>query len=89
MVTYRKALPGEREAYVAFADMVFNASGDATRFETDVPKVYAPGVDSADMHYLAVDDARGIVGLAAVLPGEIRAGGVALRTGYILSLIHI
>ena len=83
MVTYRKALPGEREAYVAFADMVFGASGDSTRFETDVPKVYAPGVDSADMHYLAVDDARGIVGLAAVLPGEICAGGVALKTGYI------
>ena len=82
MVTYRKALPGEREAYVAFADRVFGGKHEDIHFEQFVPKVYAPGVDSARMHYLAVDGERGIVGMVGVMPGELCAGGEKLKLGY-------
>ena len=54
MVTYRKALPSDRDAYIALADMVFSSEGAPIRFEEFVPKVYSPEVDSAQMHYLAV-----------------------------------
>ena len=83
MVTYRKALPSDRDAYIALADMVFSSEGAPIRFEEFVPKVYSPEVDSAQMHYLAVDDARGIVGLVGALPGKLHAGTTSLRTRYI------
>lgn len=86
MVTYRKARPEEREAYIAFANMVFTNNGDVTDFETLVPKVYGANVDSSDMHYLAVDDEKGIRGLLAVMPNELYIGGETLKIGYIGSV---
>ena len=83
MVTYRKARPEERKAYIEFADMVFSHDGDSISFETSIPKVYGPHIDSADMQYIAVDDEKGIRGLVAVMPNELYAGGETLKVGYI------
>ena len=84
MIEYRKALPQEREAYIAFADKVFTDNdGRAIRFDQALPKVYGPGVDSAWMQHLAVDDEKGIRGLIALMPNELYAGGMTLKTGFI------
>lgn len=83
MVNYRKARPDERDAYIKFADMVFSHNGDAISFEASIPKVYGAHIDSADMHYLAVDDEKGIRGLVAVMPNELYIGGDTLRIGFI------
>lgn len=83
MVTYRKARTDEREAYIRFADMVFNTAGDGVHFENDIPKVYGCEADSASMHNLAVDDAGEIRGLVAMLPGQMEVGGETLKTGYV------
>lgn len=83
MTVYRKARFDEREAYIRFANMVFNDAGDPVRFETDIPKVYGPGVDSAFMQNIAVDDEKGIRGLVAVQPGEMHVGGETLKTGFV------
>lgn len=83
MVVYRRAKPEEREAYIQFADMVFTDSGDVIHFDQSIPKVYAPGVDSAWMQNIAVDDEKGIRGLVAVQPGVLYAGGEEIKTGYI------
>ena len=83
MAVYRKARPEERDAYVRFANMVFNDAGDPVKFDTDLPKVYGPGVDGSHFQNIAVDDEKGIRGLVAVLPGELYAGGETLRTGFV------
>lgn len=83
MVTYRKARPEERAAYIEFADMVFSNDGSPISFEASVPKVYGAHVDSSDMHYLAVDDEKGIRGLVGVMPNELYVGGETLKIGYI------
>lgn len=83
MVTYRKARPEERAAYIKFADMVFSNDGSPISFETAVPKVYGAHVDSSDMHYLAVDDEKGIRGLVGVMPNELHVGAETLKIGYI------
>lgn len=79
MVEYRKARPDERKAYIDFADMVFTDVG----FETAIPKVYGPDVDSAHMQDIAYDPERGIVGLVATLPNDLTVGEDVLKTGYI------
>ena len=83
MAVYRKAKPEERDAYVRFANMVFNDAGDPVKFDTDLPKVYGPDVDASHLQNIAVDDEKGIRGLVAVLPGELYAGGETLRTGFV------
>lgn len=84
MVEYRLARSAEREAYLALADSVFaGQTGRPFDFASLLPKMYGPGLDTSNRQYLAVDDARGVVGLIASLPGELRAGGMTLRTGYI------
>lgn len=83
MVTYRKARPEEREAYIEFADMVFTNNGTPISFEQSIPKVYGSHIDSADMQYVAVDDEKGIRGLVAVMPNELYVGGDTLKIGYI------
>lgn len=84
MIEYRKALPEEREAYIAFADKVFTDNdGEAIHFDEAIPKVYGPGVDSAWMQHVAVDDEKGIRGLVALMPNELYVGGMTLKTGYI------
>lgn len=83
MVAYRKARPEERAAYIEFADMVFSNDGSPISFEAAIPKVYGVHVDSADMHYLAVDDEKGIRGLVAVMPNELHVGEETLKIGYI------
>lgn len=79
MIEYRKARPEERKAYIDFADMVFTDVG----FETAIPKVYGPDVDSARMQDIAYDPERGIVGLVATLPNDLTVGEQVLKTGYI------
>ena len=83
MTVYRKAKPEEREAYIRFANMVFNDAGDPVKFETDIPKVYGPRVDCSHLQNIAVDDEKGIRGLVAVLPGQMYAGGESLKTGFV------
>lgn len=83
MVTYRKARPEERAAYIEFADMVFTDDGSPISFEASIPKVYGAHVDSAHMQYIAVDDEKGIRGLVAVMPNELYVGGETLKVGYI------
>lgn len=86
MVTYRKARPEEREAYIRFADMVFTDSGTPISFEASIPKVYGAHIDSSSMHYLAVDDEKGIRGLVAVMPNLLHVGEETLKIGYIGSV---
>ena len=84
MLTYRTALPSEREAYIAFANEVFTGSvGQPFHFDTLIPKVYGPQADTAELQYLAVDDEKGIRALIATLPGEMPIGDITLKTGYI------
>lgn len=83
MVTYRKARPDECAAYTEFADMVFSHGDDVTNFASLIPKAYGPGVDRSDIHYLAVDDEKGIRGLVAVLPNELKIGGETLKIGFV------
>ena len=83
MTDYRKARFEERDAYVRFANMVFNDAGDPVKFDTDIPKVYGPDVDAAHLQNIAVDDEKGIRGLVAVLPGELYAGGETIKTGFV------
>lgn len=83
MITYRKALPSEREAYLAFADSVFTAAGNPIHFAEVLPKVYGADRDTSAMQHLAVDSERGIVGLIAALPCELHVLNQTLRTGYI------
>ena len=83
MIEYRRARPEEREAYIAFADMVFQDQGTDIHFEQALPKVYGRDMETAEMQYIAVDDAEGIRGLVAVLPNKLRVGGEVLKTGYI------
>lgn len=84
MLTYRTALPAEREQYIAFANDVFTAAvGRPFHFDTLIPKVYGPRADGAEMQYMAVDDEKGIRALIATLPGEMHIGDTTLKTGYI------
>lgn len=83
MITYRKARPEERSAYLEFADMVFTDNGSPISYEASIPKVYGSHIDSAHMQYIAVDDEKGIRGLVAVMPNELYAGGETLKVGYI------
>ena len=83
MVTYRKARPEEREAYIAFANMVFGGPDADESFEKLIPKVYGSHIENAHIHNIAVDDEKGIRGLVAVLPNELYVGGETLRTGYV------
>lgn len=84
MLTYRTALPSEREQYIAFANEVFTAAvGRPFHFDTLIPKVYGPRADGAEMQYMAVDDEKGIRALIATLPGEMHIGDTTLKTGYI------
>lgn len=83
MVTYRKARPEERAAYIEFAGMVFSDGVNHSNFETMIPKVYGPQVETSDMHYLAVDDEKVIRGLVAVMPNELRIGGETLKIGFV------
>lgn len=86
MVTYRKARPEEREAYIKLADMVFTDAGMPISFEASIPKVYSEHIDSSSMHYLAVDDEKGIRGLVAVMPNRLHVGDETLKIGYIGSV---
>lgn len=83
MVTYRKARPEERKAYIEFADMVFSSNGDPISFEQSIPKVYGAHIDSADMQYIGIDDEKGIRGLVAVMPNELYLGSEMLKVGYV------
>ena len=83
MIEYRRARPEEREAYIAFADMVFQDQGTDIQFEQALPKVYGRNMETAEMQHVAVDDATGIRGLVAVLPNKLRVGSEVLKTGYI------
>lgn len=83
MVTYRKARPQERTAYIEFADMVFSNSGDPISFEKSIPKVYGAHIDSAEMQYIGIDEEKGIRGLVAVMPNEMYLGNEMLTVGYI------
>lgn len=83
MVTYRKARPDECAAYTEFASMVFSHGDYVEDFSKLIPKVYAPGVDRSDIHYLAVDDEKGIRGLVAVMPNELQIGGETLKIGFV------
>lgn len=82
-VVYRKALPAERDAYVALADMAFSAFGTPISFERALPKVYAPGVDSAWMHRVAVSPDGDMRALIAALPGQLHVLEQTLRTGFV------
>ena len=86
MVTYRKARSDERAAYTEFASMVFSHGDNVEDFATMIPKVYSPEVDCSDIHYLAVDDEKGIRGLVAVMPNELYIGGETLKIGFIGSV---
>lgn len=86
MVTYRKARPDEREAYIKFANMVFGIADVGIDFEKLIPKVYGAHVNSADMHNIAVDDEKGIRGLVAVMPNELQMGDETLKIGFIGSV---
>ena len=83
MVTYRKARPDECAAYTGFASMVFSHGDYVENFAKLIPKAYGPGVDRSDIHYLAVDDEKGIRGLVAVLPNELYIGGETLKIGFV------
>lgn len=84
MMIYRLARADERDAYVAFANYVFQRpNGEHVDFASLLPKVYAPGVDASRMHALAVDDAGTIRGLVAALPNDMRVLDQTLKTGYI------
>ena len=83
MITYRTALPSEREACLSLANQVFSRVSYPHDFAALLPKVYGPDVDSAQLHFLAVDDEQGIRGLVATLPGTLWVNGAPLKTGYI------
>lgn len=83
MIEYRRARPEERDAYLALADSVFQGTGTDIRFAEAIPKVYGPDMDTAHMQHVAVDSERGIIGLVAVLPGELHVLDRVLKTGYI------
>lgn len=83
MIEYRKARLEEREAYLAFADMVFNLSGTDISFERSIPKVYGADMDTAKLQNIAFDDEKGIRGLIAVLPQTLHVLDRTLKTGYI------
>lgn len=86
MVTYRKARPEEREAYIRFSDMVFTDDGTPISFEASIPKVYGAHIDSSNMHYLAVDDEKGIRGVVAVMPNLLHVGEETLKISYVGSV---
>lgn len=83
MIEYRKARPEEREAYLAFADMVFNLAGTDISFERSLPKVYGLGMDTASLQNIAYDREKGIRGLVAVLPQTLHILDRTLKSGYI------
>ena len=82
-VTYRKALPAEREKYLDFANLVFSNAHNPHDFRALIPKVYGDGVDSAAMHNIAIREDGSIRGLVAVMPNTLRVGDVTLKTGFI------
>ena len=80
---YRKGTPADREKFIDFANMVFSCAHQPHDFKALIPKVYADGRDTDDMHNLAVRDDGSIRGLVAVMPNELRIGDTVLKTGYV------
>lgn len=83
MIEYRRARPEERDAYLALADSVFRDAGTDIHFAQAIPKVYGPDMDTAHMQHVAVDSERGMVGLVAVMPGELHVLDRVLKIGYV------
>jgi len=82
-VVYRIAGPADREKYIDFANMVFSCAHVPHDFKALIPKVYADGRDTDDMHNIAVRDDGSIRGLVAVMPNELTVAGTVLKTGYV------
>lgn len=82
-VTYRKALPGETEKYLDFANLVFSNAHNPHDFRALIPKVYGEGVESAHIHNIAIRDDGSIRGMVAVMPNTLRIGDTVLKTGFI------
>jgi len=82
MIETRLATQADYDAYIALADRVFMDEGVDIRFAEEIPKVYAPGVDSARFQRIVLED--GVVrALIAVLPGILHTACGDLRTGYV------
>ena len=83
MITYRRAKPGEWQAYTEFANMVFSLGGTPHDFAALLPKVYAPGRLTEKLQYLAVDENDSVRGLVAALPTALTVGDTTIQTAYI------
>lgn len=81
--TYRVATEADRDSYIDFANLVFSMAHRPHDFKALLPKVYGDGKETAHMQYLALDDAGGVRGLVAVMPGEMCVMGEPIKTGYV------
>ncbi len=82
-VVYRKGTPADREKYIDFANMVFSCAHQPHNFKGLIPKVYADGRETDDMHNIAIRDDGSIRGMVAVMPNELRIGDTVLKTGFV------
>ena len=82
-VEYRKATAADREKYIDFANMVFSCAHVRHDFKALIPKVYADGRDTDDMHNIAIREDGSIRGLVAVMPNEMKIGSAVIKTGYV------
>ena len=85
-VVYRKAEKRDREAYIDFINYVFGHDHRPHDFKTLLPKEYGDGRESKAVHFLAVDDERGIRGVTAVLPLSLCCAGETLSCGFVGSV---
>ena len=85
-IVYRKAEEKDREACIDFINYVFGHDHRPHDFKTLLPKEYGDGRESKAVHFLAVDDERGIRGVTAVLPLSLRCAGETLSCGFVGSV---
>lgn len=81
MLEYGQARPEEEQALLDFANMVFSVSHEPTDFRVLQPRVFGrPGFSAITR--VAREEGR-ILGAVSALTGTLKAGGEALRYGYI------
>ena len=85
MVAFRKALPGEMEDIIDFADFVFSKAHGPHDFARLVPKLYGADKNTSHMHYVAVEQGK-LKALVCCMITPVTVGGVPLTIGHIGSV---
>ena len=80
---YRRALPADRDHLLDFINMVFSIAYEPHNYIERLPKVYAEGRFDNAIHNIALNANGDIRGVVSLMPGTLRVGDAALRTGYV------